>query len=153
MLYVHYMLYFSCSLCLTRTGHPEIPQICPAASGAVLDKRVTHRPSCREIICYLSGPPPMQNGALGMCCNLVECQIALLDWALSEFSGDRPVRDETSTPKGANDIIRERDVLMLGIIFHNDSSLLSRIERVTRPQLPPVFQYAYCHLLLITFRQ
>lgn len=47
-------------------------------------QRVTNRPSCWERICFLSAPLPCMmapNRALGMCCNLAECQIALLDWA------------------------------------------------------------------------
>lgn len=61
-------------------------------------QRVTHRPSCWERICYLSTPLLRiwaPNRALGMCCNLTECQIALLDWAFLVFSGDCSVLDET----------------------------------------------------------
>lgn len=94
-------LLFFCSLCLTRTGHPEIPQISTAASSAGLH---TGQAAGRE---YATSLPSLlcaraSNRALGMCCNLVECQIALLNWAFLEFSGDRPVGDETRAPKGGN---------------------------------------------------
>lgn len=113
-------------------------------------QRLTHRPSCWERICYLSAPlscTRVTNRALGMCCNLAECQIAL------EFSGDRPVREETGTSEGGNDIIMEHVILLRGIIFHNnvDNSLLNQINRVIWLQLLAVFQYVYFHLLFIRF--
>lgn len=94
-------LLFSCSLCLTRTGHPEIPWISTAAASAGLH---TGQAAGRE---YATSLPSLlctraSNRALGMCCNHIECQIALLNWAFLEFSGDRPVREETHAPKGEN---------------------------------------------------
>lgn len=92
------------------------------------------------------------NRALGMCCNLAECQTAPLDWAFLEFSGVRPVREEARAPEGVDDIMREHGILLLRDSFHNnvDSSLLNQIDRVIRPHLLAVFQ-DYFHLLLIRF--
>lgn len=61
-----------------RGGHPEILQICPTASSAVLDRGL-HTDRAAEWKNMLPvGPPFPPNIALGMYCNLAECQKALL---------------------------------------------------------------------------
>lgn len=78
-------LLFCCSLSLTRTGHPEIPSISTAASSSGLH---TGQAAWREYATFLPSLLCMRasSRALGMCCNLVECQIALLNWAFLKLS-------------------------------------------------------------------